>query len=453
METSDNAQKNDFAFMYNPQSRIITIRNNNWTGTYVNADHEFLYNGESFMLVNLTTTLVKHATAGFGDLEVKYFDYLVAMRKDDAIKNKTNLINALQNNIQVTKGTEPLLATQDLSKTIELIKSRILQKLQAGESQIQTNIRQGLQILISRVKDFKMQEMVNSLPNTTKIDLNYPGNTSDSTIISDLAKYIMYHNNYHPSTVNNRMLCTIPDTVFLLTLVDLLMDTYTVRWSDGVNLTTTQDIMVHTIIEALFNMMTMRIDRELFVQERNEAAKKIKRRYYTNFPILTKNKSIDELLFYLNNDTKFMKEIESESVKLFPFIALYGLSDKQRVATCYNKCRNNKEVNDACDNRINWLSTDKFIQLLQQFSIEHSQDFMRYDTDLFVKLVENFIVPDAQPHNLEDDYSLTLLKDAQSCNLKNGNQLPLQQDVTTISATEKEEEEGGEEGEEEPMDM
>ncbi len=381
----------DFAFVYDPQRRIVSDGNVAGVSAKVNENNTFIYGGNAYVLFNFTTTLVRHRNAGFGDMEIKYFDHMLALSVDDAEKATTNLANILQNQIQINIGSRKMSVPNTLVETIESIKQTVLSKLEENRMNMDNNFKQVVEMLLVQLKEYNPQDMINSLPEMKKLNMEYPENTHTYIVLQDMIKYIIYHNTFHESIVNNRNLSVFPDTVFLLAIVSVLMDAYNVKMANAINFTNVQDLLIHCIIEAIYSMITMRLDRELFILERNEAATAIKRRYYNTFPILKKNKSIDEVLHALNNDPKFLKMLESDSIKMFPFIALYSQSDKQRVKICYSKCSKNKELDEAYENRINWVAPDKFIALLEDFSSHHYHDFARYDTNLFIKLVENFI--------------------------------------------------------------
>lgn len=383
----------DFSFLLNLTTGTVTS-DTDVNGLYkvpISEKKVFLYNKESYLLYNFTTTLVKHKNAGFGDMETKYFDHILAMKEDEAIKILENLVNVLQNQVCVTIGEKELEVEASLEDTIEAIKETVLLKLHENRVNIDGNFKQVVEILVNQLKEYKPQDMLNSLPEMTKLNLRYPENVNSSQIISDLIKYIVFHNTFHDSIINNRSISVFPDTVFLLALVCVIMGSFNVKVVEQINFTNLHDLLIHCIIEAIYNLVTMRLDRELFIMERNENATAIKKKYYNNFPILKKNKPVDELFALLNNDSKFMKAIELESVKMFPFIALYSLSDKQRVKICYTKCSKNPDFEKAYNNKIKWIQPEKFISLLEDFSKHHSTDFSRYDTNLFIDIVEHFI--------------------------------------------------------------
>nr|WOZ57608.1 P51 [Menippe mercenaria nudivirus] len=389
-------------FEYNPQTGIIkVIGGEHGTIARVGRDGTFLFGTEKYVMFNYTTTLVKHGKTGFGDLDVKYFNHPMILPYEDFKISIVHLTNVLRNQIIVTVGDKPLETLCSLDESIEAIKNTIVAKLNNNKLSMSNQITRIVEMVVNQIKDYKPQDMVNSLPDTNKIDCKYNSDTPEKTILEDLIKYVVYHNNYHESIVENRGLSVLPDTIFLLTLISVILNAHNVTIVTEVSNTGLSEILIHVIIEEIFNIITMRLDKVMFIEERNSTARALKKKYYTNFPILqNKNTCTEAILKILQNNPQFMKQIEKESVQLFPYIALYSLSDKQRIKLLYTTFNNNN-VNNAFNADINWLTPDDFITALSNFSKQHSDTYSRYDTNSFMEIVEKFITLSSQENILK----------------------------------------------------
>lgn len=387
----------EIVFVYNPGNSVIKAIDNEETTTVASNGH-FTYLNTEYILYNYTTTLVKHSKAGFGEMDVKYFDQMLVLEKTQCIAAINDLANVTQFQLEISSNNKQKLGSHTaLVDTLNKIKDNVINSINNNKFNFDPSLKQIIEIMISQIKDCDPQSMIKSLPSITKISKEYDVNTPMTIIISDLIKYIVYHNTFHEAIVNNRGLSVFPDTVFLLTLISVLMNSYSVNIPGSINLCNLQDLLIHSVIEMAYNIITMRLDRELFVHERSLSAKEMKLKYYRNFQILTKNKSIDEVLYVLNTDTKFDKMVKEESVTMYPYIALYTQSDKNRIKICYTECSKNKEIEKTCNNKISWLSPDKFIETLYNFSLSHSKEYSRYNTDLFTEIISKFICEGSTP--------------------------------------------------------
>lgn len=379
----------DLTFVYNNTTGVIKVDNQ----VIQIKDGVFVYNNKEYVLYNYTTTLIKHDKAGFGAMDTKYFDHPLVIEKQKCIESIEDLSNVSQFQLEIVYDNRKIATPAGLLKTLEKIKKDIIENINEGTiNKIDDGLKQIVNVLLSQIKNYNAEDMVKSLPTITKINKQYPKETSLSTIISDLIRYMIYHNTFHDCIINNRSLSVYPDTIFLLTLISILMKSQNIVYDESVTFCNIQDLLIHNVIESAYNIIVMRLDREMFVNERNSTAKEIKMKYYRSFPVLNKNLSFGDTIYHLNNNPKFEKMIQEESVIMYPYIALYKLGDKTRVRICYDEFRRNKDIEKTCEQKIQWLHSDKFITLLQDFSVSHSNDYSRYNTDLFIDILSNFIV-------------------------------------------------------------
>ncbi|UOT91782.1 P51 [Aratus pisonii nudivirus] len=380
------------SFLYNPDKKLIQTEK---ASSQVNDEGKFIYNGKIYTLVNFTTTLVKHSKKGFGDMEVKYFDHLVVMEEECCKQGVIDLANILQYQLEVGCDTsnETIGSKDQLIDTLNRNRYKIIHNIENNDSNLNLNdnLKEIIKMLVEQVKQFDSNKMIDSLPKLPKLKRIFKRTTPNNVILEELIKYIIKHNTFDDSVVNYRGLTIYPDTLFILILIGVMLDFHNVNIVNMVNFCTIQDLLIHMVIEMVYNVITMKIDRELFVLERNSMAKEIKHRYYFKFPEL-KKENYHEVLALLDKNQKFKNMLEKESINMFPYIALYGQSDKKRVEFYYIQCSKNKELKESYENKIRFLDPKVFINLLQEFSISHSKDFERYNTELFISLISNFMI-------------------------------------------------------------
>lgn len=393
----------ELVFHFDPENNTITIKDGDSQTVPVDPHSGFfIYKDKQYILYKFTTTLVKHQPNGLGSLDTKYFDQLLVIEQDKGKTAVLDIANVTQYQLEIgTKNGTRIGDPNGLMQTLEKIKNNIMENIHNGTAtNLDNSLKQIVQMLVGQLKNFNVSSMIKSLPHVVKIKKLYEDTTPCSVILSDLLKYIAYHNTLHDCIVNNRGLSCYPDTIFLLTQINLLMMSHPVKVKNDIIFSTIHSLVIHQVIEIAYNIIVMRLDRELFIKERNQSAKEIKLRFYSLFPILTRtNITVEEILSTVNRDPKFMRMIEEESVQMNPFIALYRQSDKCRIKTCYSECRKNKEIEKTCDSKINWLHPDNFISILQNFATQHSNDYCRYDTDLFLDIIKQFIITEPGSNN------------------------------------------------------
>lgn len=378
-------------FIYD--SKTNTIVTEDKSSFPVTENFTFQIGDVDYTLYNFTTTLVKHEKCGFGDMSYRYFDHMLAMETSKIIECVGDLANVTQYQLSIQVDNKTLGTKDTLINTLEKIKNNILYCINNENLQINPEMKHVIDFLISHIKDYNPQNMINNLPHTTKISRNYPLNTPPREMLSDLIRYVCYHNTFHENLVNNRGLTCFPDTIFLLTVINVLMNSITVT-IPPMNLTSLQDLLIHHVIETAYNIGMMKLDRELFIHERNDTAKEIKKLFYSTFPILGKAVSVQEKLQAITRNPKYEKLLSEQPVQMDPYILMYTLSDKQRVKLCYSEFMKNKSVIENLNQKINWMDPDKFIQTMQHFSEKHSHSYSRYDKDLFTTVITQFLTVD-----------------------------------------------------------
>ncbi|QBB28622.1 P51 [Homarus gammarus nudivirus] len=377
------------------------VRTSNGITCQLNDCNEFEYNGKLYVVYNFTTTLVKHKQNSLSEIQTQYFNQPLFIEKELAQLAIHDIANITQFQLDLSDETGLRLGgdSASLVKTLKRIKDDTFETVSQdnlGKS-LDQNLKQVVQLLVSRVNDYNPEKMIQSLPTTNKLKKMYPKNTTTSALLEDLIKYVVFHNNFHEAIVDNRGLTIFPDTIFLLAVISILMKSHDLSITGLVNLSTIRDLVIHCVIDIAYSIITMRLDYELFIKERNVAAKGIKTKFYQKFPTLAKAKSL-EALGGVSSGTKIREFASKFSVDMYPYIMLYGQPDKIRIKTIYSECRTNKSIEQACQQSINWLHPDVFITKLQEFSNLHSSDFCRYDTEMFIQIISTFIT---QPENLQ----------------------------------------------------
>lgn len=392
----------ELMFVLNRKANVIKS-NISKTQIPINEDGSFTFDGVEYLLYDYTTTLIKHNKNGFGDLETKYFDHLFVIRKEDAIAMIEDLINVTQFQLAITVENNLYGTTDDLVNTLQKMKNSIKKTIEDNKHYYADNgLGPVLEILMSQVENYEPDQMIKSLPKSAvRISVDFQ-TRNYREILSTLIKYVTFHNTFHDTVVDNRGLTVFPDTVFLLAIINCMMSSYNVALHDVISFSSKQDILIHTVIESVYNLIVMRIDRELFINERNTTAKELKNKYFVQFPVL-KSQNWSTKAGALQYDSKFMDMCKAESIDIYPYIMLYSMSDKNRVKFMYQEISKNKEIQERCGQQINWVNTDKFISLLQKFSLDHSRDFCRYDPEMFSSIISQFIVATTSEDNNDND--------------------------------------------------
>ncbi|UVT30820.1 hypothetical protein PvNV_016 [Penaeus vannamei nudivirus] len=381
--------------------------------SYPIVENEFTHKGISYIIFNYTTTLVKHKKNSISELETKYFDVPMVMDKDKALELIKDIANIAQYQLSVNvtdaNGVQTKLGSKDgLIETLDRIKNRITKEVKEQETEHATdeNFQMIIKLIFSYLNHCEPKDLMKSLnaANVSQYNIYYAKGVTLSTILSELLKYISYHNTFNEVLIDKRGFSNYNDAAFVILVINTLMSATLPKIKGQLQLNTINDMLLHVLIEMMYSITTMRLDNEMFIKERNLEAAKIKNKYFARFPSLKSNNKT--ALQMLAQNTDFKEMIEKENIMLYPFILFYNQSDKDRITSCYDIFKDNKDsikqfVGESELGTINWISSSKFYELLLDFTGKHTTDFSRYDTESFKELICTFIVQKPTLKSLE----------------------------------------------------
>lgn len=388
---------------------LNTVLVNN-TNSYKIVDNEFTHEDKTYTIFNFTTTLVKHKQNSVSESQTQYFDVPLIMEKEKAIQIVKDIANISQYQLSLSDKMGNVLGNKDdLVKTLDRIKDQILDELQNHDNSVDLNenFKEIVRMIFTYAKNYNADDMIKSLAaaNVSKFSIVYD-EINISKILGDLTKYISYHNTYHEQLINKRGFTIYPDALFMIIIINTLMSSTLPTLKGSINMNSIESMLLHALIEMMVSITTMKLDKEMFINERNHEATKIKRRYFSKFPTL-KNGDVEQIKFALNSNKAFKEMLESESISLYPFIMFYGQPDKVRITQCYEACKAGT-ANENIKNQINWIAPSKFYDLLVDFCNKHSDEFSRYDSQSFETLISTFsingtkqIISSAEVENME----------------------------------------------------
>ncbi|UBZ25607.1 P51 [Carcinus maenas nudivirus] len=383
----------DISFTYDKSTQCIITN----TGVKCSVDNAntFTFENTKYVIYNYTTTLVKHKQNNLSVIENKYFDIPLCVEEKDGQESVIDIANVTQFQLQLLdKNGKQINVNSKLEDTFTRLKSNTIKRIaENGEAfNIDKNLKNVVDLLLNQIDNCDPQNMIKSLPVVTKLKKFYkPEEINVSTMLSDLTRYIIHHNTFSESIVDNRGLTIFPDIVFLLTLIGLLFNSRPIHVKGIPNLCSMNDLLNHNIIEMAYYIITMKLDKELFINERNKSATKIKKNLYQKYPILTKQRPLDVVIEQLGNNKAFKDDLDAVGINMYPYILLYSQSDKIRIKTVYREYKNSSVLENMGD-QINWIHPDAFIEVLMKFSNAHSHDFCRYNTEIFATILSHFIV-------------------------------------------------------------
>ncbi|UHB41743.1 P51 [Macrobrachium rosenbergii nudivirus] len=361
---------------------------------YTLVNNQFTHENENYTLYNFTTSMVKHKKNSLSETETKYFDNPMIIPNRYLKDNVEDIINIAHYQLSLSFPNKHICGTDSgMVNAISRMKENINKTLIESES-INSVFKNVLTTLFDYIKNINLNKFIANLPNITKFDIKYNDTVENSKVFADLIKYMVLHNNLDDHLINNRSMCLLTDILFFIMLINILLQSISVKTANHMNLSSNTTLILHLIIEFVYNLITMKIDKEMFINQKNEQAKSLILRYFNKYPILSSGKSFDEKMMVLSNDQKFMDEIKTEMVDLYPYIIFYTLADKQRIKLYYKSIKESQmknKINLDTIKNVNWIPDSEYIVMLQDFANKHSDMFVRYDIDAFTSFINKFI--------------------------------------------------------------
>ena len=203
-----------------------------------------------------------------------------------------------------------------------------------------------------------------------------------SRLLSYIMEHIHLYTSYDESMLQNHSINTAP--YLLNSIVRIITLDRSIIQSNL--FTTSLDIITHYLIAVLFDMVTDKCSKVLYIERKNQAAADLVARYVQNYPQLLQIRSAQDLGKLPPN---FWTQIGLEPIQLNPYILAYRFDDKQRILFCYEQMI--QQINQI-DSNINWFSPIEFWNLLEAMSNNMDASLYKIDdagiSNLMPKLFE-----------------------------------------------------------------
>lgn len=353
-----------------------------------NDDLEFtLNNGKTCVLFACTVSTRTHTTVA--DYKDHYMQIPAVILKDDAMEIIQSFVNISMHTVKFS--SVPVNAT--FSDAIDSLKTSLIN---LGYSTV--NKAKAAQNSTDRIQQDDLTEQIvpilTSLLNN--VNLNAVGVlagepkcidvVTDGMQCSRLLSYIMEHihlyTSYDESMLQNHSINTAP--YLLNSIVRIITLDRSIIQSNL--FTTSLDIITHYLIAVLFDMVTDKCSKVLYIERKNQAAADLVARYVQNYPQLLQIRSAQDLGKLPPN---FWTQIGLEPIQLNPYILAYRFDDKQRILFCYEQMI--QQINQI-DSNINWFSPIEFWNLLEAMSNNMDASLYKIDdagiSNLMPKLFE-----------------------------------------------------------------
>ncbi len=355
-------------------------------------NREFIHDGIEYVIYHHTTTLVKHKLNDINNIETKYFGIPLIIRKDKALEHIQDFASIAKNQLEIA-GYEP----GSLEATLNKIKKQMMIRLDEGALSLPSDFKQLITFLFEYMENFNFQDICKNLNASKLVKLTiteYGNETPYGKILSDFSKYMSHHNTFNDSIINNRGFTIYVDVLFMIVTINMLMTSEVALIAGELSsVNSIEDMLLHGLIEMMISIIIMRVDYEMFIMGRNKIATEIVKKYYRQYQIL-RNPDINIVMANLQNNEKFLKDIEGEGIQLYPFIMYYNKSNKLRITQCYNMCKEANQNNKSLQKNIRWVSSEQFYNMLLEFSNKHIHNYMRYDMNSFTDMINQLLKVD-----------------------------------------------------------
>ena len=340
-----------------------------------NDDLEFtLTNGKACVLFACTVSTRTHSTVA--EYKDHYMQIPAVIPKDDAIEIIQSFANISMHTVRFS--SVPTNAT--FGEAIDRLKTSLIN---LGYSTV--NKAKAAQNSTDRIKQEDLTEQIvpilTSLLNN--VNLNAVGVlagepkcidvVTDGMQCSQLLSYIMEHihlyTSYDESMLENHSINTAP--YLLNSIVRIITLDRSIIQSNL--LTTSLDIITHYLIAVLFDMVTDKCSKVLYIERKNKVAADLVSKYVQNYPQLLQIRSAQDLGKLPPN---FWTQIGLEPIQLNPYILAYRFDDKQRILFCYEQMI--QQINQI-HNNIKWFTPVEFWNLLEGMSTNMDASLYKID--------------------------------------------------------------------------
>lgn len=361
------------------KDNVATIDNVNYVA---NEAKEFMYKNEHFMIYNNTLSLRKHENAC--DFDTKLFKIPFVIKKTDALRIIQYVVNLSQYNLEIVdSNTKKPIHNDTIEGTFTQIKDE-LTKLALSQKDTVHEFQDSLNILISMCSNLTSTDIIKGIfeNNIEKFRLELDTTLPTSIIMEKMLEYISNYKSYDESIIQIRSLNSSLD--FMYTITYILSLFYSEISSDLY--TNTNDLIIHSILEILYDTITDRCTNELFIKERSPIAADIKQKYLKKYKFLSK----PDIDMTQVANSSLINEIENENVAMYPYILTISMPNMARIKFLYNHFYKNKNKIPLTKEGV-WMSQKEFVDTLSLFWNPLKKDYGRYNVDILVTLTPHLI--------------------------------------------------------------
>lgn len=349
--------------------------------------NEFIYNGKTWVLYNNVLTMRKHSS--LATFETKKFKMPYIISREDAMDTIHLIINISANHLNIIdKSTKRSLVTKSFIDTFNEIKSKLSKfaDQQKNTTEVDSTIFESLALLTQICDKISAEDILKGLfaAKSNKITIAIDTNDSISTVLSQLVEYIINYTSFDESIIQMRGLNNAMD--YMYTIISILNMFSSIPPSNIYS--TLNNSIMHQLMELLYDTVTDRSSKELFILERSFAATEMKKHYFQKYKFLKTSNAITSPELGTSN---LCNELANENISMYPHILTFTMSDNERISYLYNYFLSNKnKIPDMKNSK--WLTELEFLEVLHKFWTPTTERFSVYDAailgDIITKLLE-----------------------------------------------------------------
>lgn len=361
------------------KDNVATINNVNYVA---NEAKEFMYKGECYIIYNNTLSLRKHENAC--DFDTKLFKIPFIIKKNDALRIIQYVINLSNYNLEIIdSNSKKPICNNNVEGTFMQIKNE-LTELALNQKDSINEFQDSLNLLISMCSNLTSTDVIKGIfeNNIEKFTLELDTTLPTAIIMEKMLEYITNYRSYNESIVQIRSLNSSLD--FMYTITYILSLFYSEISNDLY--TNTNDLIIHSILEILYDTITDRCTYELFIKEKSSVAADIKQKYLKKYRFLS-SPNID--MSKVANSS-LISELENEKVVMYPYILTISMPNMARIKFLYNHFYKNKNKIPLTKEGV-WMSEKEFVDTLRLFWDPLKKDYGKYNVDILVTLTPHLI--------------------------------------------------------------
>ncbi|UBZ25504.1 P51 [Crangon crangon nudivirus] len=345
-----------------------------------------------YIIFQNTIMLRQHKTVY--DFTTKCVKVPMLIPETDALRMCEYIMNCAVNSINfVNKDTQASLATASIAETLSAIRNELKSLLKTTQDNLSpeeeqkhastiTQTMEMLTVLSDAISDEEIADGCLANYACMRPTVEMDTSLSVAKVLEELIAFLCKYITYDETIVNIRGLNSSVDSIFNIIYIIIGVKVFI-----PVDLyTENTDLIMNTIISLLYDLITDRCSRELFIKGRNTIAAGIWDKYKRKYRGL----ACGDLSQFPNENKDMMAELKGETVKLLPHIITYSMSDENRTTYIYHHMyEHRKDVEHISTD--NWLHVDEILDLLQKLADSTTKTPSRYSVEIFIDFLPKII--------------------------------------------------------------